>query len=449
MNVPQGSVKVTCGGNQLVENVDYIVDYNMGTVKIINTGIMSSGQPVQVSLENNSNFAMQTKTLIGSHLDYKINDDFNIGGTVIHLNERPLTQKVNIGEEPVSNTMLGLNSSFKTNSQFLTTMIDKLPFIQTKEMSTITLNTEFADLIPGSPSVIGKNGVAYVDDFESTITTISMLSPYQWYLASTPLSYNNGIDAKATDLSYNYNRAKLSWYTIDPSMVTNTSLTPSDVKLNNGKFQKSNYARQIIEQEIFPKKQTANGSPAYIQTLNLTYYPYLKGPYNYNANSKDLRPTGHLSNPQDRWAGITHPITTTDFEAANIEYIEFWMMDPFVEDKSNSGGELYFDLGDVSEDVLKDGLKSFEQRLPDGSSISDSNITRTEWGKIPSILETSPSFTPNAQSMQDIGLDGLADDSEKTFFNQYVSQINNILNPESPNADTAVISRLKKRSFGR
>ncbi len=448
MNVPQGSVKVTCGGNQLYENVDYIVDYNMGTVKIINTGIMSSGQPVQVSLENNSNFAMQTKTLIGSHLDYKINDDFNIGGTVIHLNERPLTQKVNIGEEPVSNTMLGLNSTFKTNSQFLTTMIDKLPFIQTKEMSTITLNTEFADLIPGSPSVIGKNGVAYVDDFESTITTISMLSPYQWYLASTPLSYNNGIDAKATDLSYNYNRAKLSWYTIDPSMVTNTSLTPSDVKLNNGKFQKSNYARQIVEQEIFPNKQTANGSPAYIQTLNLTYYPKLKGPYNYNDNSKDLLPTGYLSNPQDRWAGITHPVTTTDFEAANIEYIEFWMMDPFVEDKSNSGGELYFDLGDVSEDVLKDGLKSFEQGLPDGASITDSSVTYSKWGRIPASIEVSPSFTPNAQNMQDIGLDGLNDDSEKTFYSQYVGQINKILNPDSPNADSAVISRLEKDPSG-
>ena len=427
MNVPQGSVKVTCGGQQLQENLDYVVDYNMGTVKIINTGIMSSGQPIQVSLENNSNFALQTKTMIGSHLDYKINDDFNIGGTIIHLNERPLTQKVNIGEEPVSNTMWGLNSTFKTKSQFLTSMVDKIPFIQTKEISTITLNGEFAQLIPGSPSVIGKNGVAYIDDFEGAITKISIISPYQWYLGSTPSSLNNGADYKSSGLSVNDRRAKLSWYTIDQSMVVNNSYTPDIVK-SHPSWQKSNYARLIPETEIFPNMQTANGTPTYLQILNLTYYPYLKGPYNYNTSY--LEASGHINENQIPycWGGITHPITTTDFEAANIEYIEFWMMDPFVEDKSNAGGSIYFDLGDVSEDVLKDGLKSFEQGLPDGASIGDSSLTSSVWGKVPTILETTNSFQPNAQSMQDIGLDGLKDDSEKIYFKTYYNQLSKILN---------------------
>ena len=52
-------------------------------------------------------------------------------------------------------------------------------------------------------------------------------------------------------------------------------------------------------------------------------------------------------------------LETTDFEAANIEYIEFWMLDPFIysrqQGNSNLGGDFYIDLGDISEDILRDG----------------------------------------------------------------------------------------------
>ena len=58
----------------------------------------------------------------------------------------------------------------------------------------------------------------------------------------------------------------------------------------------------------------------------------------------------------------------TDFEAANIEYLQSWMMDPFL-DPDNPGNEsqvgyLYFNFGEISEDILKDGKKSFENVLP-------------------------------------------------------------------------------------
>lgn len=133
-NIPQGSIKVTAGGITLNENTDYTVDYNLGTVTIINPALIESQTPIQVSLENNQFFGFQTKTLVGTHLDYRFSDNFNIGGTFLHLNERPYTQKVNFGEEPISNTIWGLNTSYKSQSQLLTKLIDKIPCSKPKHL---------------------------------------------------------------------------------------------------------------------------------------------------------------------------------------------------------------------------------------------------------------------------------------------------------------------------
>ena len=112
-NIPQGAVKVTAGGVPLTENVDYTVDYFGGAVNIINSALIESQTPIQVSLESNQFFGFQTKTLVGTHLDYRVSNNFNIGGTILHLNERPYTQKVTFGEEPISNTILGMNTSYR------------------------------------------------------------------------------------------------------------------------------------------------------------------------------------------------------------------------------------------------------------------------------------------------------------------------------------------------
>jgi cell surface protein SprA len=418
MNVPQGSVKVTSGGMPLVENQDYVVDYALGTVKIVNSAVMSSGQPIKVSLENNSMFNIQTKTLIGTHLDYKISDDFNIGATIMNLNERPLTTKVNIGDEPISNTIWGLNSTYRTNSQFLTTLVDKLPLLQTKETSTITLTGEFAQLIPGSSSAIGKNGVAYIDDFEGSETKYDLKQFYGWTLASTP--QGTRLDGELfNDLAYGYNRAKISWYSIDQSFYRDNSYTPTAVK-NHKDWLRDNRSREVFEQELFPNKQTANGVPTNIYMLNLTFYPNERGPYNFTPNMTNR---GNLANPEASWGGMMRSLQTNDFEAANIEYIEFWMMDPFYGDTTNnSGGEMYFNLGDISEDILKDGKMAFEHGLP--APGDNTPIAKTVWGHIADTDPLTQSFTNGAgiRQYQDIGLDGLNNSQEADLYGNFISQ---------------------------
>lgn len=423
LNIPAGSVVVTAGGITLVENVDYTVDYTMGRVKIINEGLLESGTAIKISLESSSAYNIQTKTFFGAHLNYQFSDNFNIGGTIINLTERPLTEKVSIGDEPISNTILGLNGSYTTKSDFLTKLVDKIPLIDTKETSTFTINGECAYLAPGHPKAI--NNSAYIDDFEGSETSIDLMTFSSWSLASTPGDATLFPESQySNDLKYGYNRAKLAWYVIDPLFLEGNSSTPSNIK-NNSNETSSFFVSLVYKSDLFPNVDVTDGTETSLSVLNLAYYPLERGPYNYDATN--VNKDGSLKNPQTRWGGIQRPITTTDFEAANIQYIEFWMLDPFCEDEtSTNSGSLYFDLGDVSEDVLKDSYKSYENGF--SSEVTSETVNTTAWGNVPNGDCVLYAFDndESTRTYQDIGLDGLSDDQEKTFFKSYLKQLASI-----------------------
>ena len=429
MNVPRGSVTVTAGGATLVENVDYTVDYTMGSVSILNQSILESGTNIDVKLENQSMFSMQRKSLVGTHMEYQFNKDFSIGGTIMHLSERPLTKKVNTGNEPISNTIWGLNTSWRGESQWLTNLLDKLPFVNATKPSSIALNAEFAQLIPGHSNVVGAQGLAYIDDFESTKTSIDLHYPSSWYLASTPYSPEKDAlfpEAKLTTTEYGKNRALFAWYYVDQILNSKNPGRTTPVNLrNNAESQSNHYTRDVLIKEVFPNKSYLSYNPSILTVMNLSFFPNERGPYNLDVEGMDEN--GYLTNPTKRWGGIMRKLDVTDFETSNIEYIEFWMMDPFIYDKNGTdkGGELYFNLGDISEDILKDGKKFFEHGLP-----VDKNESKTEttvWGRVPKTQSTVTAFdnTPGSRLVQDVGLNGLSTEDEFKFptYSDYVEKV--------------------------
>ncbi|MFO7851228.1 MAG: cell surface protein SprA [Bacteroidota bacterium] len=435
VNIPQGGVKVTAGGVPLTENVDFTVDYNAGRVEIINPALIESQTPIQVSLESNQFFGFQTKTLVGTHLDYKISNDFNVGGTVLHLTERPYTQKVNFGEEPISNTILGLNTSYRSQSQFITKMVDALPFIETKDPSSISFFGEFAHLIPGHSRAISSAGNSYIDDFEASEIPLDMKTYNAWVLSSVPQGQDDLFpEARLNnELTSGFNRSKLAWYVIDPLFLRNGLTTPDHIK-NNPDLQSSHFVREIYENELFPFKESPSGIPTNIAVLNLAFYPDEKGPYNYEtsptAYSSGMNQEGLLADPESRWGGIMREILTSDFETANIQYVKFWLMDPFVEDPTHDGGDLYINLGNISEDILRDSRKAFENGLPTSPEII--NVDTTSWGRVPTVQSVVHAFDNNPESRryQDVGLDGLSNQNEQTFFTTYLEQAEGIVNPD-------------------
>lgn len=440
MNIPQGSVTVTAGSTTLVENVDYTVDYTLGKVRIINQSILASGQPIRATSESNSMFSIQQKTLAGVHLDYVVSKDFSLGATVLNLSERPLTQKVNQGEEPINNTIWGINGNYRTESRLLTKLVDMIPLINTKEISTISVAGEFAHLIPGNARAITQGGISYIDDFEGSVNFIDLKAQQQWVHASTPQGQPKAWMFPEGDLhdnlGYGMNRARIAWYIIDPLFFRNNSLTPSHITQEDQSY---DYARQVIEQEIFPSRQPQlQGQQTNLPVFDVAYYPRDRGVYNYDADgnttledgttrkvASGVAPDGTLKDPATRWGGIMRAITTSDFEQNNIEFIQFWLMDPYHNDQNNhEGGDLYFNLGNVSEDILRDGKKAFENGLPTPSNPNE--VDTTAWGIVPRVQALLTVFDndPTTREFQDVGLDGLNDEQEREFFEPtYISKL--------------------------
>lgn len=426
MNVPRGSVTVTAGGRTLTENKDYTVDYMMGTVTIIDPSLLESNTNIDVKLESQSAFNLQRKTLIGTHLEYEFSKNFTLGGTIMHLSETPLTTKVNTGSEPISNTIWGLNTSWRGESQWLTNVIDKLPFVNATQPSSFAINAEFAHLIPGHSKVIGKSGYSYIDEFDVTKTTIDLHYPVNWKLSSTPSMFPESVLSDSID--YGKNRALIAWYFVDKNLNINTSSTPVNLR-NNPDLQSNHLTRNVDILEIFPNRKTPNVQENTLYVMNLSYYPKDRGPY--NLDWENMNTDGTLKNPKDRWGGIMRKIDNPDFENANIEYIEFWMLDPFV-NGTTSGGKLYFNLGDISEDVLKDGKKFFEHGLNPTGDVTQNDST--VWGYVPRIQSVVNGFTDTDEAtrkIQDVGLNGLSTAQEFKYgkYKEYVEELRKKLDP--------------------
>lgn len=434
LNVPEGSVTVTAGGVKLTEGVDYTVDYNLGRVKILNQGILESGTPIKVQLESNSLFGFQQKSLVGAHFNYEFNKDFNWGATVMNLTEKPLTQKVNIGDEPMSNTVIGTDISWRREVPFITKMVDWLPIISTKEKSSIQAYGEFAYLIPGVQRAISKEGISYIDGFEGSQSAIDIKTFGTWRLASIPQGQPAMFPEAnpSLGLEQGFNRSKLSWYIVDPTtFYQNSSVTPEHIQ-NDVQLTCDSRMHILGQTALFPQFQPLQGTLNNIPVLDLSYYPNERGQYNYDTNSVNIDQDGFFTNPEDRWSGIMRSLTTTNFETANIQFIQFWLLDPFNDDATDSGavnmngGDLYFNLGNISEDILPDSRKSFENGLPASTTFDPNDYDTTDWAIVynQQVIVNAFDNNPASRVYQDVGLDGMSDDQEADNFNSFISWVN-------------------------
>ena len=431
-NVPQGSVIVTAGGVTLKEGTDYSVDYSAGEVTILNQSIIDAGTAVNVSLESNTDYGQTRKTMFGLNWEYDFTKNFQLSGTIQHLSEQALTTKVSMGSEPLKNTLWGINLNWRKESQWLTNVLDKIPFLHLTQPSQISFTGEFAQLIAGEAGGTQDNA-SYIDDFEGTKTTIDVTTPTSWFISSVPsLNFKDDYSDK-TGLSSGFHRSRLAWYTIDPLFTRRgSSLTPGHIK-GDLKQLSNHYVREVYTKELFPLRDQSSyqGATNTLNVLNLAYYPSEPGPYNFNVT--DLQADGTLQNPQRNWGGMMRKLDTNDFEQANIEYIEFWMLDPFIysreeADAADYGGDFYINLGEVSEDILRDGKKFYESGMPvDGSK----SYTYTQWGKIPTQSTVTYAFatTSGSRALQDVGFNGLTDAEEQEFYKSaYLDQIQGKVN---------------------
>lgn len=437
--VSPGSVRVFAGGTPLMEGTEFTVDYTFGRVTILSDAILSSGKNISIQYEQADPFAFQTRSLVGTRFDYQLNDDISLGSTLLYYNERPLITRNAIGTEPARNLQYGFDFNVRKESRLLTKIIDAIPGIQTKEMSSINWSGEFAQLLPGTSNIVDGEGTGYIDDFENTATPYSLMSPQGWKLAATPkdprFDPSNGA---LNDVSAGFKRARLAWYIVDnqfyrdggrfkPSNITSTDL-------------ENHYVRAVLPTEIFPKRNPPQGN-FFEPVLDIAYYPYERGPYNYNPDltfDSDKNIVKLNDEPNKNWAGITTAIRTeVDFDKANIEYVEFWMLDPFINNSergriidgvfnnfNTTGGKLIFHMGSISEDVIRDGRHGFENGLPPDGDLTTAN--ETPWGFVTNRQYITNAFdnSTTARVNQDVGWDGIGNLNETTKYNEFLAALN-------------------------
>lgn len=435
-NIPQGSVRVTAGGQTLIEGQDYIVDYSLGRLNIINSAYVNAGVPINVSFEDQATFGLQRKALMGARADYWINDDFTLGATVLKLSERPFTPKVNYGDTPISNTMIGMDMSYFKETPGMTRFIDKLPGISTKEPSSITFNAEVAALLPGHANALGEDGNAYIDDFDGSTPEYDIRFPYNaWMLSSTPryAKGRNGQElfpeaSRTNDLSYGYNRAKIAWYQIDNLLQGQVNGVETDNTFNANSY----YTRSFPESVLFDRDTYNLQQPS--RTFDVAYYPSERGPYNFDTGddpsiAAGLEEDGSLKNPETRWGGIMRNSPFKNFEQTNVEFIEFWILDPFLKDQDNDG-DLYLQLGNVSEDVLRDSKQFYENSLPTPDEFPQ--MDTTTWSAVSLVRPINFAFANEQEDReaQDLGFDGFGDQAERLNFDSYLNRVSGVVSPQ-------------------
>ncbi|MEM1043479.1 MAG: cell surface protein SprA [Bacteroidota bacterium] len=427
----ENSVQVRSGGIELVEGSDYTVDYITGTVTITNPAFLTSGRDVSISFERNQFVAIQKKTLLGLRADYTFNDRFGIGATWMRLSEKPLIDKFRLGEEPIANSIWGFDAAYAAEPRWMTRLVDALPLIQTRAPSSFEFKGEFAQLNPGHPETFAfeqsrddlrdlgrdfkedeQNGsISYIDDFEGTENSFSLLQPGSWRLAAAPEGIEEapgagplGAETYLSDLPGQESitspflrtswRGRFAWYTVLAATYENDNLAP---------LAGSQATSRVFIKEVFEDRELQPGSPPNLPTLDLYLDPAERGPYNYNA----ALGTTFADNPQDVWGGMTQrlPEGFTDFDARNnIEFVEF-IFSPFGgrngESDIASTAKLYVDLGQTSEDVIPNRQYNNEDGLL--SVTNEDAWGRPSGGQQDGIIN----INDETQRTEDLGLDGL------------------------------------------
>ncbi|WP_229310971.1 T9SS outer membrane translocon Sov/SprA [Larkinella soli] len=439
--VDEKSVQITAGGVPLSPGIDFVVEPQIGRIRWLNESLLSSGQEIRVRYERPDLFQNQIRRLVGTRLDYRLSPEVSLGMTAMNMKETPagFLTRVAIGNEPVNNTIIGFDASIRKDSRMLTRLLDGLPLIQTKEMSSIAFQGEVAQLFPGVAPRVQNN--AFIDDFEAARTLYDLTrQPTRWRLGSTPQRFNQG--SVTNPLESAFNRARISVYTVDNTFSTSTTVASNRAPQSNlGENDLKNYYEQFfLSQELF-KGRSARLVNLPENILDVAYFPRERGMYNFNPN---LDADGRLQgDPRRNFGSVMRAIASdADFDNANIENYEFWLMDPFLgvngdtlavvhdgfENRPNTtGGKLVFNLGDVSEDVVKDNRYNFEN----GLYIPNQPLNKrdsTAWGYVTRSQFVTQAFDNGARDRQDVGLDGLSNPEEARYFRSYIDQVSPRLN---------------------
>lgn len=370
-NIVENSVRVTLNGRELTPGSDYFVDYNIGQLTIRNDAALVPGANLKITYEENDLFQLASKTLFGMRGEIAISRKTKLGFSALTLTHQTLSDKVRIGEEPLSNSIYGLDFSTSADLPFLTKLLDNV--ISTREMSSLSFRGDFAYMDPDpntKKSTIASDNnksIAYIDDFEGSKRIIPIGVSYtSWKDLSVPnrLSNINNMPDLPDSSKMNY-KGKSFWFNV----------LPSDVNVK----------------DIWPDRRVARGDEQ-VTVLDYVFMPTRAGTYNRNLQQNNIN---------QNWGGMMKILSSTanNLVDENIEFIELWInRDTLITDPTlYDNAKIFLDLGKISEDVIPNGQLDTEDK--NNNDLIDDG--------------------------EDTGLDGLTSDQERALYGSTAGDPNN------------------------
>ncbi|MBK8945913.1 MAG: cell surface protein SprA [Ignavibacteriae bacterium] len=340
-NVVENSVKVSLDGRPLENGTDYSVDYNIGQVIIRNADALVPGANLKITYEKNDLFQLASKTLLGFRGIYDVSEKTKFGFSYLNLNQTTLSDKVRIGEEPLNNSIFGLDFQTGIDLPFLTKGLDYL--ISTKEMSSFNVKGEFAYMSP-DPNTKKSNiksdndqSIAYIDDFEGAKRIIPIGVNYTgWKDISIPDSIPGLENLENSEIMEH--KAHSYWF----------NRIPSSIRVDS----------------IWGNRKDAPRKDNDITVMDFIFNPSRRGTYNYNPN---------LDNRERNWGGMMRGLSSSagNLVEENVEYIEFWV-DVIAPDPNK---KIIIDLGQISEDIVPNNVFDTEDKIANNDILDEGEDT--------------------------------------------------------------------------
>jgi len=335
------NVTVTANGKRLTQGTHYTLDEQAGLIRIIDQAYTTEDQKIQVSYETPQLFQLRKKTFAGVTAELALwetgsNEVSKLGAAFIYFNEESSERKVRLGNEPIKNSVLDLNAKLVFQPRFMTQWMDALPLIEAEAASRLTFESEFAIVLPdpnpsNNPDTGDNNGVAYVDDFESSKQEIPLsLSHTQWGLSSLPRQELLGL------------RGWMGWY---------------------------NPQTKISSREIWPNYSESNreGVSNEVRVLRVEYSPFLLASQAETDSDQTLG--GEPLSRDLSWGGVYYDFRNAYDDLSRKKFLELTLL---VE--GDRSGELHLDLGVVSEDVIPNGVLDTEDSNKDNILATDEDL---------------------------------------------------------------------------
>ena len=200
VGIREGTERALLGDVALARGVDYVIDYDVGQLVLLNPERLLAANPgrvLDVSWEQRSLFQIAPTSVFGLNARYDLGNYGAAHLTGLYQTEGRLVRRPQLGLEAGAVGLGSLNADLAFDAPLLTRLLDAVPGLDPGGSSAVRLSTEAAVSLP-NPNTQGE---AYLDDFDALDRRALSVRSHDWRRGSRPAHLDGAEDALPPELS--------------------------------------------------------------------------------------------------------------------------------------------------------------------------------------------------------------------------------------------------------